>query len=199
MIGEGVANGIFEFVKPYVNSRRLFFSVLLTILLSDNSFEQLLEMDYSELNVKEGLGFSKEILLGSRFDLAVFFFSLCLYVGPHLNYWIFKICVFLNNKTNFMDKVFAEAEYADISKETLIIKKDKFLKLSKRINNLLESLLFCFFALACEFFTSNTNLYMIFPAFGIVLFLYYESASKIMRDYAQSIYLMRLKYKNQSD
>lgn len=194
MIPQKLLDQFFECLKPYLNIRRVLTFLVLTVFFSRGaeSVYFLWGCDF-----EQGWKYIKKAINTYDFFSLCLVFSICVYLGPVLSSFFSKLSVRVNYAKGFMKKVFDDAEEAPSVEITVLEKrKSNFIALAKHVNCCLELVLTVYLILNYHLIRfSHEQAFVIFLASSAVCSLvFYETASYMLRKYARSIYLLRLRY-----
>ncbi|AMC99359.1 hypothetical protein [Halomonas chromatireducens] len=197
MVAEKVVDEIFESVKPYVNLRRAAI-FLLVILLASPSGRDLFFIEYRGLYLQEGVGLFVESVAKSRFDISFFAFFICFLMAPHLSHVLAMITFRINDRLSYIDDFFKECEGdIDLDFDVLNERRRRFVRMATIIKSSLESLCSLYFCGILFLILSDDVYWAIYAGAvisgGLIFLIYVECTSKVVRDYARSVYLIRLK------
>lgn len=192
MLAQKVIDEVFACLRPYLSLRRLFLSVFL-ILLSSRSGLDFFNNKFSELSLKEGVVSIFKAVSEAEFLLAFPVFFICIIIAPHLNHFLAVQSFKFNVKLKYMDDFFDKAELE--SRDDLEEKVADFIVFSKRLSALLETFCACSLAVILYYFINMTFWHFVILSlsiFSVMWLSYVEGCSKVLREYAKSVYLMRL-------
>lgn len=192
MLAQKVIDEVFSCLKPYLSLRRLCLFVFLTLLCSRSGLD-FFNNNFNDLSLKEGLVLIFKAVSEAEFLLAFPIFFICIIIAPHLNHFLAVQSFKFNFKLKYMDDFFDKAESE--SRDDLEEKVADFIVFSKRLSALLETLCACSLAVILYYFINMIFWYFVISCsiiFPVMWLSYVEGGSAVLREYAKSVYLLRL-------
>lgn len=192
MLAQKVIDEVFACLKPYLSLRRVLLFVFLTLLCSRSGLD-FFNNNFYAISLKEGLVLIFKAVSEAEFLLAFPFFFICIIIAPHLNHFLAVKSFKFNLKLKYMDDFFDKAESE--SRDNLEDKVADFIVFSKRLSALLEIFCACSLTVMLYYLINMTfwNFVILFLSIFSVMWLsYVEGCSKVLREYAKSVYLVRL-------